>query len=364
MSTAGVGEYFAYVGTYTRRSSEGIYVYRLDASTGELRDGRLAAAVEDPSFVAIAPGAGFLYAVGEGGKPVGTASAYAIDPTTGSLRLLNQQPTGGPGPCHLTVDATGRMLIATNYAGGSVAAFPIGHDGRLGERSEFIQHEGSSVTAGRQDAPHAHSVNLDAVNGRAFVADLGLDRVMLYELDSGTARLRPADPPWASFAPGSGPRHFAWHPAGDERRRFAYVINELDSTITACSYDSGRGTLTKLQTVPALPADFADPSSCADIHVLPSGAFVYGSNRGHDSIVIYRIDPDGGTLTYVGHEPTQGRNPRNFAITPGGGFLLAANQDSDTIVTFAIDAETGTLRPTGAVAEAPMPVCLKFVRAA
>ena len=361
MATDAPGEYFAYVGTYTRRTSGGIYVFRLDAVTGELRDRRLAAEIEDPSFLAISPGQEYLYAVGEGGAPEGTASAYAIDRVSGALTFLNRQPTGGPGPCHLAVDATGRVLIVTNYRGGSVAVFPVSADGRLGPISDFIQHEGSSVVEGRQEEPHAHSVNLDPTNRLALVADLGLDRLMLYELYATGATLRPADPPWIEFPPGAGPRHFDWHPAADGDTRYAYVINELDSTITGLSYDAKQGRLTKLQTVPALPADFTGTSSCADIHVSPSGDFVYGSNRGHDSIVTYGIDRASGSLSYVGHQSTQGQNPRNFAITPAGDYLLAENQDSDTIVTFAIDGKTGVLRPAGPVADAPMPVCLKFV---
>jgi len=364
MATHAPGEYLAYVGTFTRRTSEGIYVFHLDSATGELRDRQLVAETEDPSFLAISPGQEFLYAVGEREAPEGTASAYAIDRASGELRFLNRQSTGGPGPCHLAVDATGRVLIVANYRGGSVAVFPISTDGRIGPISDFIQHEGSSVVEDWQEGPHAHSVTLGPANRLALVADLGLDRLMLYDLDAAAAKLRPADPPWVEFAPGAGPRHFDWCPGASGGTRYGYVINELDSTITALSYDEGQGRFEVLQTVPALPDGFAGTSHCADIHVSPSGRFVYGSNRGDDSIVVYRIDGATGTLLYVGHESTQGQNPRNFAITPAGDYLLAENQDSDTIVTFAIDQETGKLRPTGSVADAPMPVCLKFVSVA
>jgi 6-phosphogluconolactonase len=358
MTDAGASEYLVYVGTYTRRTSEGIYVYRLNAATGELRDGRLVAELDNPSFLAFSPDRRFLYAVGEHDEPIGAVAAYAIDPATGDLAFLSRQPTGGPGPCHLTVDATGQMVIVTNYNGGSVAAFPVRDDGGLGEASTFIQHEGQTgPNTARQDGPHAHSVNLDADNRLAIIADLGMDRVMLYRMDPANGTLTPSDPASVSLAPGAGPRHFDWHPT----RKFAYVINELGCTITAFSYDAARGSLAELQTVPSLPEGWSGSNSTADIHVSPSGEFVYGSNRGHDSIVIYRVDAATGTLTYVGHEPTGGQNPRNFAITPAGDFLLAANQDTDNIVTFAIDPASGELSPTGAVADAPMPVCLKLL---
>lgn len=361
MTTGNASEYRVYVGTYTHRESKGIYVYRLNPQTGELSDGRLVAEMEDPSFLTIAQSGRFLYAVGEREGPEGAAAAYGIDPATGDLKFLNKQSTGGPGPCHVAVDATGRMCMAANYRGGSVAAFPVQADGHLEPRSDFVQHEGSSINEDRQEHAHAHSVTLDPGNRFAFVCDLGMDRVMVYEMDVANAKLKPATPPFVTFTPGSGPRHFDWHSASEGGTRFAYVINELACTITSLKFDESQGTLTPMQTVPTLPDNFINGNTTADIHVHPSGRFVYGSNRGHDSIVIYKIQPGSGKLEFVGHEPTKGRNPRNFAITPNGMFLLAANQDSDDVVTFAIDQDTGKLEPTGAIAEAPMPVCLKFL---
>jgi 6-phosphogluconolactonase len=244
-----------------------------------------------------------------------------------------------------------------NYAGGSVSVLPIGEDGRLGELTDLVQHHGSSANPQRQKSPHPHSANLDAANRYLFVPDLGLDKIMIYRIDSPRGKLKPNDEPWARVKAGAGPRHFAFHPKG----RYAYVINELDSTVTAFAFDETRGTLKEIQTVPTLPDSFTGNSTCADVHVSPSGKFLYGSNRGHDSIVIFAIDEDTGQLTYVEHEPTQGKTPRNFAIDPTGTFLLAANQNSDTVVTFRIDPVTGRLSPTGHVASVPSPVCLKLV---
>jgi 6-phosphogluconolactonase len=257
----------------------------------------------------------------------------------------------------MSVDATGRFVLVANYGSGSVCVLPIGRDGGLGDAADVVQHQGSSVNPRRQQGPHAHSITLDAANRYAFAADLGIDKVMVYRLDTASGKLIPNDPPWAQVKPGAGPRHFDFHPSG----KYAYLINELDSTITAFAYDASRGIIREIQTVPTLPADFRGASTCADVHVSPSGKFLYGSNRGHDSIVIFRIDEATGRLSYVGHELTQGKTPRNFAIDPTGTFLLAANQNSDTIVTFRIDQQTGKLTPTGHVAEAPMPVCLKLM---
>ena len=350
-----------YVGTYTRGESEGIYVYRLALPSGALEPVSTASGNDNPAFLTFGPQQRYLYAVSEigefEGQPSGAVSAFAISPGTGELAHLNQQPTGGAGPCHLTVDQTGRSLLVANYDGGSVTVLPIGDDGRLGEATDFVQHEGSSVNPERQAEPHAHSITLDPANRYAFAADLGLDQVVIYQFDSAEGKLKPNDPAWAQVKPGAGPRHFAFHPS----RRYAYVIDELDNTITAFTYDETRGALEHIHAVGTLPDGFGETSYCADIHVSPSGRFVYGSNRGHDSIVIFAIDEQTGRLTYVDHEPTQGQTPRNFAIDPTGSFLLAANQDSNNIVTFRIDQETGKLASTGHVAEVPTPVCLKMM---
>ena len=348
-----------YIGTYTHGDSEGIYVYRLNLSSGALEFESKATGVESPSFLALHPEHRFLYSVNAvqkvEGKPSGGVSAFRIDSETGELSFLNQQLSCGPGPCHLSVDRTGRYVLVANYAGGSVAMLPIQADGSLGEATDFVQHGGSSVNPDRQQGPHAHSINIDPDNRFAFAPDLGIDKIMIYELDLTHGKLKPNSQPWVQVHAGAGPRHFDFHPKG----RWAYAINELDSTMTAFSYDRSEGRLTEIGSVATLPDDFDDTSHCADVHVSPSGKFVYGSNRGHDSIAIFAVDEHTGRLTPVGHESTQGEIPRNFAIDPTGTFLLAANQATSTIVTFRIDSETGDLDPAGHVANVPTPVCLK-----
>jgi 6-phosphogluconolactonase len=350
-----------YVGTYTYGKSEGIYVGRLDLASGALEQVAKAAEVENPSFLALDPQHRYLYAVNElgqfGGKASGGVTAFAISPATGELAYLNQQPSLGAYPCHLTVDATGKYVLVANYGGGSVAALPVEDDGRLGPATALVQHEGSSVHPTRQTGPHAHSVTLEARNRYAFVADLGLDKLLIYGFDSAQGRLAPNVVPWFQTKPGAGPRHLDIHPSG----RYAYLINELDSTLTALACDGERGAFTEIHTVSTLPPGFEGQTTCADVHVAPSGKFVYGSNRGHDSIAIFAIDEATGRLTPAGYQPTLGKNPRNFAIDPTGTFLLAANQDSDTVVTFRLDPDSGRLTPTGHVAEVATPVCLKVI---
>ena len=350
-----------YIGTYTQGKSEGIYVYRLDPSTGALEHASTAAGVDNPSYLAIDPRQRYLYAVNEvsefEGKSSGAVRAFSIDSETGALTYLNQQPTGGPGPCHLSVDRTGNFVLVANYNGGSVCVLPIQDGGHLGDATDFIQHSGSSVNPRRQESPHAHSITLDAANRYAFTADLGIDKVLIYRLNLDRGKLTPGGQPSVQVQAGAGPRHFDFHPGG----AYAYLINELDCTLTAFTYDASHGTLRELQTVPTLPDGFEGSNSCSDLHVSPSGDFVYGSNRGHNSIVIFQIDGDTGRLTCVGHESTQGETPRGFTIDPTETFLLAGNQNTDTVVTFRIDQQTGKLASTGHVAEVPAPVCLKMI---
>jgi len=349
------------VATYTRCKSEGIYVYRMDPSSGTLEFSSKATGVNNPSFLAIDPQQRYLYAVNEvmefADKPTGAVSAFSIDPRTGELTYLNKQPSHGTGPCYLSVDKTGRYVLVANYFGGSVTVLPIQDDGRLGDATDFVQHQGSSINPQRQEGPHPHSIILDPANRYAFVPDLGLDKIMIYKLDLNQGKLKPNDEPWVRIKAGAGPRHFTFHPSG----RYAYLINELDPTLIAFTYDETHGTLREVQTVPALPEDFAGRNLCADVHVTPSGKFLYGSNRGHDSIVIYAIDEGTGKLTYVGHEQTQGKTPRSFAIDPTGTLLLAANKNTDTTITFRINQKTGELTSTGHIAEVPTPVCIKMI---
>ena len=346
-----------YVGTYTGKGSEGIYVYRLDPSTGALTSVSKTAGLENPSFLAIDPKGRCIYAVRESGRQGGAVVALSRNSTTGELTILNEQPSGGQGPCYVTVDREGRFLLVANYGSGHVAMLPIADDGRLQPATSVVQHEGSSVNPNRQKGPHAHCVVLDAANRYALAADLGIDKVMVYRPDFEHGKLLPNDPPFVRSEPGSGPRHIAFHPTG----KYVYVIEELSSTIAAFTYDADAGTLKPFQKIGTLPEGFQGTSTCADIHVHPSGRFLYGSNRGHNSIAIFAVDDKTGGLRLLGHEPTQGKTPRNFAIDPSGTFLLVANQDSDTIVTFRINQDLGALMPTGQVCRVSMPVCLKMV---
>jgi 6-phosphogluconolactonase len=344
-----------FVGTYTERGSEGIYVYRMDGETGALVLAAKATESRNPSFLALDPARRTLYVVEEL-APDGTVVAYAIDPGSGKLTFLNRQPTHGGAPCHVAVDRTGRLVLVANYVSGNVCVLPVGEGGRLLPATQVLQHEGAGPNAQRQEGPHAHSVTVSPDNRFAIAADLGTDKLMVYRLDAQAARLTANDPPWAALHPGAGPRHVAFHPSG----RFLYAINELDSTLTAFAYDAETGALTELQTVPTLPAGFTGHSTCADVHTDLAGRFLYGSNRGHDSLAIYRIENGSGRLTPIGHEPTQGKNPRNFALDPSGRFLYAADQDSDSIVVFRVDPNTGKLTATGHVTQVSMPVCLRF----
>jgi 6-phosphogluconolactonase len=330
-------------------------------TSGVLTPAGVAGGVQNPSFLALDPHCRYLYAVNEtmefDGQPGGGISAFALDPQTGALTFINSQRTHGGAPCHVSVDQTGRFVYVANYMGGNAATFPVRAGGGLDPASAVVQHSGSGMNPHRQEGPHAHSITLDPTNRFAFVADLGIDKVMAYRLDLERGTLPPHTPPSVAVEAGAGPRHLAFHPNG----RYTYLITEMGNTIVAFAYDAAQGTLDALQTVPALPEDFAGRSHCADIHVAPSGRFLYGSNRGHDSIVIYAIDAETGLLTYAGHAPTLGQTPRNFAIDPTGTYLFAAHQDSDSIVTFRIDPETGQITPTGQMTEVPMPVCVRIL---
>lgn len=350
----------AYIGTYTGAKSKGIYAYELDQSSGDLKEMGLVAEVKSPSFLAIHPNRKFLYAISEidsfNGRKTGGVSAYSIDPASGKLTLLNQQTSGGPGPCHVSVDKSGKVVLVANYGGGSVESIPIGSDGKLGEPGTFIQHQGKSVDASRQEAPHAHSINVDPGNRFAVAADLGLDRVLVYKLETRKGTLTPNDPPYTTVKPGSGPRHFAFHPTG----LYGYVINEMACTVTGFSWDGKKGVLNEVQTISTLPGSVEKGFSTAEVQVHPTGKFLYGSNRGHNSIAAFEIGRE-GKLEKIQIEPTQGKTPRNFGIDPTGQWLLAANQDSDTIVVFKIDQKTGKLQATGKTVEVGKPVCVKFL---
>lgn len=343
-----------FVGTYTGGESKGIYSFRFDPKTGKSSDLKLAAEIRNPSFLAIHPDGRHLYSVsevdGEGG-----ISAFEINVSEGTLKHLNATSTQGGSPCHLVVDKTGKFVLAANYGGGSVCVVPIRDDFSVGPTVSFVQHEGKSITPGRQAGPHAHSVNLDAANKFAFVADLGLDKVLIYKFDEQTGALTPGEQPAINIAPGSGPRHFAFHPSG----KYAYVINEILMTVTAMKYDAAHGKLTEIETVATIPEAVRPEFSTAEVVAHPSGKFLYGSNRVHDTIAVFTIDEATGKLTRIANEPTRGKTPRNFALDLSGGYLFAENQESDTIVVFNVHEDDGTLHATGEVLEVGSPCCIR-----
>lgn len=362
-----------YVGTYSepllfgtgqvvQGKGKGIYAFRVDASAGALEPIGITEGVRNSSYLAFDPERRFLYCVNEfkeyEGMASGAVSSFRIDRKTGALTYLNTRASHGTDPCHLMVDRTGKNVLVANFASGSVCVLPRDADGSLKEASCVIQHEGSSIDPKRQAGPHAHAVEIDAANRYVFVPELGMDKVMIYELDAEQGRLIPnPHQPFVDVAPGAGPRQLVMHPNG----RLAYLINELSSTMSAYGYDPASGSLRELQTLSTLPADFTGDSTCAEVQIAPSGRFLYGSNRGHDSIVIFAIDEESGKLALVGHQSTRGRTPRNFVVSPSGAFLAAANQDSDNVVMFRIDEATGKLTPTGNVVEAGTPICVRFL---
>jgi 6-phosphogluconolactonase len=342
-----------YVGTYTRQNSKGIYAYRFDTKTGKVTETGLAGETSNPSFLALHPNGKYLYAVNE--DKDGHVTSFSIDPASGKLTMLNQVSSQGSGPCALALDKTGKWLFVANYNNGSIAAYPVGADGKLGEASATDQHKGSSVNKQRQAGPHAHSTVLSPDNRFLLVNDLGLDQIFAYRLDTAKG-IDTASPVISKTPAGGGPRHLAFGSKG----KFAYACNEMMSSVTTYSYDAKTGELKEVQTVSMLPKDFTGSNSAAEIAVHPSGKFVYASNRGHNSIVRFDIDPAKGTLTAADWTPTDGKTPRNFAIDPTGGYLFAANQDGGGVVVFRIDKGTGKLEPTGTKLDVPVPVCVVF----
>src|SRR5579864_7728164 len=356
-------QYIFYVGTYTEEGSKskGIYAYRYDGKTAQITPLGVAAETVNPSWVTLHPNGRFLYAVNEIrnylGPNSGGVSAFALDRSSGMLRFLNEVPTRGADPCYVTVDKTGKYVLVANYTGGSTTVFPVLADGKLGEATAFVQHSGRGTNPARQEGPHAHSIDLSPDNRFAMVDDLGLDELLVYKFDSSRGTLTANDPAFAKVEAGAGPRHYALHPNG----KFAYVVDEMGSSVTAFSADLGPGTFHSLQNISTLPKGFSGENDDAEIRVHPSGKFLYASNRGHDSIAVFEIDPVKGTLTPIEYASTQGKTPRSFEIDPTGTLLLAANQKSDNIVVFRIDPGSGKLTATGQVIDVPSPVCVTFL---
>lgn len=340
-----------YIGTYTGGESKGIYLLGFDTESGKLAMKGLAAETTNPSFLALHQDGKHLYAANETGS--GELSAFKIDKRTGLLTFINEVPSGGGAPCHLVIDATGRNLLVANYSGGNVSTTKIARNGSLGKQASLVQHAGSSVNEQRQKEPHAHSINLDAANRFAVAADLGTDELLVYSFNSRSGKLRSAST--TKLSAGSGPRHFAFHPNG----KHAYAINELLSTLSVLEYDSEAGKLTEIQTITTLPRDFKGKSFTAEVRVSANGKFVYGSNRGHDSIAVFRINPD-HSLTLVQIEKIGGKTPRNFTLDPTGNFLLAAGQSTNDIHVFKIDPALGKLTKTEHAIDVPSPVCIRF----
>jgi 6-phosphogluconolactonase len=353
--------YLVYVGTYTGPTSKGIYAFRFNANSGKATSLGLVGETANPSFLVIDRSRTHLYAVNEvgdyQGQKSGGVSAFTIDRDTGKLTFLNEVSSRGAGPCYVTLDKTGKYVLVANYDGGSVAVFPVLEDGRLGEASSVVQHTGHGPNAERQEAAHAHEVELSPDNKFALAADLGLDKILVYRFDATKGALAANDPPFGELAPAAGPRHFIFHPNG----KFLYVISEMGATVTGFGYDARTGALRNLQSISTLPQGFTGKNDSAEIEAHPSGKFLYASNRGPDNIAVFAVDRAKGTLKAISHVSTRGKTPRNFAIDPTGRYLFAANQESNNIVVFRVHPSSGRLTATGQVLDVPSPVCVKFV---
>jgi 6-phosphogluconolactonase len=361
---SGAGKMLVYVGGYTKDGKgKGIFIYSMNVSTGLLTPEGVGPDVENPSFLALSPNHHFLYAVNEtdtfNGNPGGGVSSYRIDTSTGALTLINERTSGGTGPCHISTDAGGTHVMVANYNSGSAEVLPINStDGSLGEPSSVDQHTGSSVDPARQEGPHAHCAIFDPSGKYGLVCDLGTDKIVVYKYNSTTGTIDASGVEPGVVAPGSGPRHFVFTNDG----LHGYCISEMKSTITAFNFDPNTGALKAYQTISTLPTGFTGSSSCAEIALSPDGRFLYGSNRGHNSLAIFSVSPRDHTISLVGHEPTGGKTPRGFEMDPSGNFLIVANQDSNSLVVFKRNAKTGKLTPTGQTLECPSPASIVFLK--
>ncbi|WP_426061506.1 lactonase family protein [Hymenobacter sp. B1770] len=360
-SSSKAQDYLVYVGTNVASAEENtIFLYRLSPATGALTRVSAQRGGASPTYLALSKGQRFLYAVNETqtfrGEKSGSVSSYAVDRRTGNLTLLNEQPSMGALPCFISLDRGSKSALVANYAGGNVAVLPLLADGTLAPPASTSQHEGKGPHK-NQDGPHAHCIIADPANAYALAVDLGTDQVYRYRLNARTGQLTQMAEPAFVARPGAGPRHLTFHPNGKR----AYLINELNSTVTALEYEAAAGQFRELQTVSALPAGYEGANSCADVHISPNGRFLYASNRGHNSIAVFTIDEATGALAIIQHVETQGKTPRNFTLDPSGSLLLVANQNSNNVVTFRVDQATGRLAPTGQTAEVPSPMFLQVV---
>jgi len=350
-------QHLVYIGTYTEKTaSKGIYAFRFDDGTGALTPVGLVAETPSPSFLTASANGRYVYAVNElqtfGGESSGSVTAFSVDSATAKLTELNVQATKGAAPCHLVLDKTGRFLAVANYSGGNYSLFPVGADGRLQAPAAVVAGQPAD---GATAKALGHMVGFDPDNNYLVTADKGLNQMLVFRFDAKTGQLTPNNTPPVMLPPGSGPRHYAFHPSG----RWVFTISEQGATITTFAWDAKTGGLTAKSSVPTRPADVKSGST-AEIHVHRSGRFVYGSNRGHDSIAVFSVGND-GALTLVEYEPTRGQTPRNFSLDPSGRWLIAGNQRSDTLAVFSIDQKTGALTPAGELTSAPSPVSILFM---
>ncbi|MCC7334216.1 MAG: lactonase family protein [Pirellulaceae bacterium] len=353
-------EPIVFVSAFTAGEEGAIHAYHFDSQSGQLKLLQRTTDVENPFFLAISPDQRFLYAIDAkefGGQEDEFVAAYAIEADTGTLRRLNRQSARGTASCYLAVDASGKSVLVANYSSGTVAALPVRDDGSLGSAASFVQHGDGSDDAQGQNGAKAHCFVISPDNRFALAADLGIDKILNYRLDAATALLAPNEAqPFVQLPPGSGPRHLTFHPHGQR----VYVINELNSTVTFFDYATDSGALTQRQTISTLPDDFSGKSFTADVKITPDGKFLYGTNRGHDSIAVFRIADD-GQLQRVGIEPSLGKGPQNLLITPDGRWLMCANMPGNSLVVFAIDATTGSLQATAEPISIPMPSCIRWL---
>jgi len=359
-SQAAQNEFWVYIGTNTHppSASKGIYLYRLDVAKGTVTDKGLAAELGDPGWQTLARGGKFMYTVGSADDHrESIVAAFSVDSKTGALTALNQQPTHGEGSTHVDVDPAGSCAVTANYSSGDMSVMPIHPDGKISAPTAVIKHTGSSIDPERQQHPYPHSCNFDPTGQWVLTPDLGVDKIYIYRFDPTFRSLSPADPPTVSVKPGSGPRHFSFHPNG----KIGYLVTEMGGTVYVYSWDSQLGQLHQLQSISTLPADFHGYNKSAEVRIHPSGRFLYASNRGPDTLAIFAIDPDKGTLKLLGFQSVGGKGPRDFAIDPTGTFLFAANQDSDTVKVFRINSDTGMLTPLNITLNVPVPICVTFL---
>ena len=360
-TTARADDPLVFISAFASGDKGAIHAFQFDTTNGALKPLHRTTDIRNPFFIAISPDRHFLFAIDAekfGGTENEFVAAYAIEGRTGALKRLNQQSTHGRASCYLDVDATGKTVVVANYSSGSVAALSVQKDGSLGEAASFVQHSGSGFDPARQKGPNAHSIVISPDNRFALAADLGIDKILIYRLDAATAKLTSNEAqPFAKMPPGSGPRHLTFHPNGKR----VYVISELKNTVTFFDYTADSGTLTERQTISTLPADFTGKSFCADLKITPDGRFLYGTNRGHDSIAAYRIADD-GRLSLITIQPSLGKGPQNLLITPDGQWLLCANMPGNSVVVFRIDPKTGDLKAAGEPVAMPMPSCIRWMK--